>query len=266
MPTEPTRSAPSTRLLTRPSPGSAARARRRTHVRRRATALLAVGTVLVLAVVIAGSGGHRAPRASAQATHRQSPAPLPGGRTRRSADLLARENLAIDRLLSRQPFIAAGGDERREIALTFDDGPGPYTPRLLDQLQRLHAPATFFEIGFMISYFHPSLQRELRMGMVIGDHTELHPMMARLTHAAQEREILLQTDRLGQYGAAFPRLYRPPYGSFNTATFQILHRLHMLMVLWSVDTDDYLQPGTTAIVQRALADARPGAIILMVCV
>ena len=101
------------------------------------------------------------------------------------------------------------------------------------------------------------------MGMVIGDHTELHPMMSRLTQAAQEREILLQTDRLGQYGAAFPRLYRPPYGSFNAATFPILHRLHMLMVLWSDDTDDYLRPGVDAIVQRALAGAKPGAIILM---
>jgi peptidoglycan/xylan/chitin deacetylase (PgdA/CDA1 family) len=37
----------------------------------------------------------------------------------------------------------------------------------------------------------------------------------------------------------------------------------MLMVLWNVDTDDYLRPGASAIVQRALAGAKPGAIILM---
>jgi peptidoglycan/xylan/chitin deacetylase (PgdA/CDA1 family) len=42
-----------------------------------------------------------------------------------------------------------------------------------------------------------------------------------------------------------------------------LRALHLLMVLWSVDTDDYLQPGVSAIVQRALAGAHPGAIILM---
>jgi peptidoglycan-N-acetylglucosamine deacetylase len=79
-------------------------------------------------------------------------------------ELLARENEAIDRLLERQPFIAAGGSERREIALTFDDGPGPYTPHLLDELERLHVPATFFEIGFMFRWFHGSVARELRMG------------------------------------------------------------------------------------------------------
>ena len=264
MPTDRTRRSQHRQHLTRPSTGSGARGRRRTQIRRRrATGLVAVGAVLVLIVVIAGSGGRHTVGASAHATHRASPTRLHAGARRRRDRLLARENLAIDRLLARQPFITSGGAERREIALTFDDGPGPYTPRLLDQLQRLHAPATFFEIGFMITYFHASLQRELRMGMVIGDHTEIHPMMAELTPAGQERQILLQTDKLGQYGAAFPRLYRPPYGSFNPATFQILRQLHMLMVLWTVDTDDYRQPGTTAIVHTALAGARPGAIILM---
>ena len=154
--------------------------------------------------------------------------------------LLVRENAAIDRLLARQPFITAGGSERREIALTFDDGPGPYTPRLLDQLQRLHAPATFFEVGFMIHYFYDSLERQVRIGAVVGDHTEQHAMMAHLPAAQQADQIIVQTQQLHRYGAPYPRLYRPPYGSFNQATFAILHRLRMLMVLWSVDTEDYL--------------------------
>jgi peptidoglycan/xylan/chitin deacetylase (PgdA/CDA1 family) len=163
----------------------------------------------------------------------------------------------------RQGFIAAGGSEQREIALTFDDGPGPYTPQLLDQLQRLHAPATFFEVGLMIHYFNSSLLRELQMGEAIGDHTAQHPMMAQLTRGQQASEILDQTHDLARYGAPFPRLYRPPYGSFNRATFAILKRLRMLMVLWTVDTSDYRQPGVEAIVHSALAGAKPGAIILM---
>ena len=69
--------------------------------------------------------------------------------------MLPVENRAIDRLLARQPFISAGGEERREIALTFDDGPGPYTPLMLGQLQRLHVAATFFEIGSCSSGLTP---------------------------------------------------------------------------------------------------------------
>jgi peptidoglycan/xylan/chitin deacetylase (PgdA/CDA1 family) len=88
-------------------------------------------------------------------------------------------------------------------------------------------------------------------------------MMAFLSPPAQDDQIVTQTEWLHRYHAPFPRLYRPPYGSFNRATFAILRRLHMLMVLWTVDTRDYLQPGVGALVSRVLAGARPGAIILM---
>ena len=115
----------------------------------------------------------------------------------------------------------------------------------------------------MIRWFHASLTRELQMGDVIGDHTETHPPIALLPPAAQQNQIVAQTEWLHKYGSPFPRLWRPPYGSYNTTTLAILHRLHMLMVLWTIDTDDYLRPGVAVIVHRALAGARPGAIILM---
>jgi peptidoglycan/xylan/chitin deacetylase (PgdA/CDA1 family) len=176
---------------------------------------------------------------------------------------VVRENDAIGRLLGRQPFISAGGGTRREIALTFDDGPGPYTPRILSELRRLHAPATFFEIGFMFRWFHDAASRALHMGDAIGDHTETHPHMALLSPVAQRAQILDQTDWLRGIGAPFPRLWRPPYGSYNAATLKILGQLHMIMVLWTVDTDDYLRPGVGVIVHRTLSRARPGAIILL---
>ncbi|MCW2954865.1 MAG: polysaccharide deacetylase, partial [Conexibacter sp.] len=173
------------------------------------------------------------------------------------------EDAAIDRVLARTPYVVSGGGPRREIALTFDDGPGPYTPRVLDALERLHVPATFFTVGFMIPLFHQSLTRELRIGAAIGDHTEQHPMMTQLSPARQRQQIDVQTQQLHLLGGRYPRLYRPPYGAFDQSTLRILRRTHMLMVLWSVDTEDYRQPGVGAIVHAALAGAKPGAIILM---
>jgi peptidoglycan-N-acetylglucosamine deacetylase len=222
-----------------------------------------VSIAVILAVLLASSAN--------TSRHPSNQRTKSAGRTARrdqraaasSGELAARENRAIDRLLARQPFISAGGGERREIALTFDDGPGPYTPRLLDQLQRLHVPATFFEIGFMFQWFHASASRQLRIGDVIGDHTETHPMMAQLSAGAQQSQIVDQTEWVRKYGGPFPRLWRPPYGSYNATTLAILHREHMLMVLWTIDTDDYLRPGVSAIVHKALSGARPGAIILM---
>ena len=217
-------------------------ARRRAQIRRRrATALTCLVLLAALVVLLASSAN--GPRH----LHAQARRPAHGAATRahaRSVSIQAAEDRAIDRLLARQPFISAGGGERHDVALTFDDGPGRYTPQLLNQLERLHAPATFFAIGFMFKWFHASASRELQIGDVIGDHTETHPMMAQLSPQAQQSQILNQTQWVHKYGGPFPRLWRPPYGSYNKATLAILKRLHMLMVLWTVDTDDYLDPAS----------------------
>jgi peptidoglycan/xylan/chitin deacetylase (PgdA/CDA1 family) len=73
--------------------------------------------------------------------------------------------------------------------LTFDDGPGPYTPGVLSVLERLHVHATFFEVGKMLQYFSASTVRELEDGDVIGDHTETHPEMAGLSAHEQYEEL-----------------------------------------------------------------------------
>ncbi len=54
---------------------------------------------------------------------------------------------AIAGVLRHSSFVARGGGRRREIALTFDDGPGPYTPGVLIALNRLNVKATFFLVG-----------------------------------------------------------------------------------------------------------------------
>ncbi|HYM55377.1 MAG TPA: hypothetical protein VES97_08445, partial [Solirubrobacteraceae bacterium] len=72
-----------------------------------------------------------------------------------------------------------------------------------------------------------------------------------------------QIARIELLGGPRPVLFRPPYGSFDRTTLRQLHSLHLLMVFWSVDTGDYQQPGVAVIVERALAGAHAGAIILM---
>jgi peptidoglycan-N-acetylglucosamine deacetylase len=98
---------------------------------------------------------------------------------------------------------------------------------------------------------------------VIGDHTELHAPMSKLPAAQQKAQLLEQVSAVEPYGAEFPRLFRPPYGLWDSATLRLLHRYRMLMVLWTVDTNDYRRPGVSAIVKAALSGARPGAIILL---
>jgi peptidoglycan-N-acetylglucosamine deacetylase len=215
-----------------------------------------------LAVVAGLSASHR------HASRRPDPGGAGGGRPDPanlsvSGGAEVQQKKALNDVLSYTPFVRQGGDRERDIALTFDDGPGPYTPGVLDVLERLHVHATFFAIGEMERYFSSSTVRELRDGDVVGDHTETHPEMARLSAEEQYDELLDQLARIELLGGQRPTLFRPPYGSFDATTMSELRSLHLLMVLWSVDTGDYLRPGAAQIVHRVLAGAHPGAIVLL---
>jgi peptidoglycan/xylan/chitin deacetylase (PgdA/CDA1 family) len=231
------------------------------HRRRRTTAGIALLALLALAItaVRAPDGAHHA-AARAHVFH-----PAPARLTQAQARALTHkeQETAIDSVLAYTPAVVQGGPRGNEVALTFDDGPGPYTQRLLDVLNALHVQATFFAVGVEEQYFSAGTLQELRAGDVVGDHTENHPMMARLSAHDQREQLLEEIYRVQLLGGPTPRLFRPPYGSFDATTFRELRRLHMLMILWSTDTGDFARPGVAAIVQRALAGAHPGAIILM---
>jgi peptidoglycan-N-acetylglucosamine deacetylase len=244
---------------TPPAPPSPPPPDRRAQIRRRRL-LAALGLAALLVLIIAtAAGSHHGRSASVQ--HARAATPQHLQTPREPAE--DQQDDAVRAVLAYTPFVKKAGAGKREIALTFDDGPGPYTPQVLDVLEREHVHATFFEIGRMLQYFGASTMREIKDGDVIGDHTETHPMMAALSAHDQHEELFEQIARIELLGGPRPVLFRPPYGSFNATTIGQLHTLHLLMVLWSADTDDYLQPGVPVIVERALEGAQPGAIILM---
>jgi peptidoglycan/xylan/chitin deacetylase (PgdA/CDA1 family) len=224
--------------------------------RRRAVALVAALAVIAVIVAVASAGSHHGSGTG------HGKAPLRAV-SRPPTDPEQDEMKAVRSVLAYTPFVREGSGTAKEVALTFDDGPGPFTPQVLSVLEHNHVRATFFVIGRMLRYFGASTVREIEDGDVIGDHTENHPMLAHLSAHDQFEELSEQIARVEVLGGRRPVLFRPPYGSFNATTMRELQRLHLLMVLWSVDTDDYEQPGVQTIVQRAMEGAHPGAIILM---
>jgi peptidoglycan/xylan/chitin deacetylase (PgdA/CDA1 family) len=234
--------------------------------RRRAIAGLALLAILALLITAIGSHGsrsdaHRDHAVPDLASHRAATPRLTPAE--QEAQAHQAEERAVDSVLAYTPAVTSGGSKGHELALTFDDGPGPYTQQLVGVLNKYHVHATFFAIGEEERYFSAGTALELHSGDVVGDHTETHPMMASLSAHEQREELVEQIARIELLGGPRPRLFRPPYGSFNATTFHLLHQLHLLMVLWSTDTSDYTLPGVGAIVQSALAGAHPGAIILM---
>ena len=247
--------------------GVRTRSRQSHHRRRRWLALGLVAALALIAGISAGSGGgsvaHRALVAGHTGYFSRIAALAGNGAGSLAAQERVAENAAIDRTLAYTPYVRIAGAQHREIALTFDDGPGPYTPQVLAALLHAHVPATFFEVGVLERYFHASTATIVSRGYPIGDHTESHAPMSRLSAADQRTQLLQQVSATGNYGAPFPRLFRPPYGLWNNTTLSILKGFRMLMVMWTVDTSDYREPGVAAIVQSAVTGARPGAIILM---
>jgi peptidoglycan/xylan/chitin deacetylase (PgdA/CDA1 family) len=241
--------------LTPPAPPSDPGARLRYRRRRQVAAIVLAAAIALIVGVLSHGGGSRRVHSFSRAP-RPDPAQL-------AAQAAAADQRAVDATLARTPFVVSGGGAAREVALTFDDGPGPYTPRLVARLSALHAPATFFAVGTMERYFAAGTLAEQRAGFAIGDHSETHPFMAQLNRRDQRQELVAQAQSLTALGVPYPRLFRPPYGSYDRLTFRELRRQHMLMVLWSADTGDFRQPGVAVIVHNALSAARPGAIILM---
>lgn len=209
-----------------------------------------------------GSTQHAAGAASAPGANGAKGAnAAPTARGERRSALV--DDAAIRRVLSYTSYLSLGTPRRMDVALTFDDGPGPYTARILKVLRREHAVATFFVIGRQARMFPALVARERRYGDAVGDHTQTHAPLGALPAAAQQAQIQDAASAIRAAGGGSPMLFRPPYGSFNATTLQILRAQHMLMVLWTADTKDFSQPGTVRIRYVAISGARPGAIILM---
>jgi peptidoglycan/xylan/chitin deacetylase (PgdA/CDA1 family) len=224
--------------------------------------------VLVVAVPIvlllgAGSGAH--PRAgrgasSVEAARSASAARGPGARARaleayeRSPELL--------RLIALGRPVYCAGRRGDEVALTFDDGPGPYTRLMLHKLHEDRVAATFFVVGRNIGLVPGATRAERAIGAV-GDHTFTHPLLTGLAPAEAEREIVRTKLALERSSGGPVVLFRPPYGAHD-ATVDAIARGHgLLETLWTVDSADSLGANYAGIERNVVAGLRPGAIILM---
>ena len=149
------------------------------------------------------------------------------------------------------------------IALTFDDGPGPHTAHLLDILDQYGAKATFFLIGSKVSSQANVVRNIQARGHQLGNHSWSHPELPKLPDDQIAGEIDRTNDAIKQATGVTPAILRPPYGAVNGAVLEQLRLRGMSSILWSVDTRDWADRNSDIVCSRAVAGARPGAIILM---
>ena len=149
---------------------------------------------------------------------------------------------------------------QKAIALTFDDGPGSFTNRLLDYLEQNNAKATFFMVGTEIASFPDEVKRMKELGCELGNHTYDHTELTTLSADQISSEIARVDEQLVNLTGQGASVVRPPYGSVNDTVKSVIGTP---MILWSIDTLDWKTLDVESTVEEVMNNVKDGSVILM---
>jgi peptidoglycan/xylan/chitin deacetylase (PgdA/CDA1 family) len=158
-----------------------------------------------------------------------------------------------------------GNRNRREIALTFDDGPHPkFVPTILHILAEHHAKATFFVIGELAERYPNVVIEEAMAGNQVSNHTYHHARLHKVIPEMAGPEIEacdVALERILKRPS--DRYFRPPGGEIDENTMAVCRHLGKTPVLYTDDPQDFKNVGEKVLLERLLKNAAPGGIILL---
>uniref|UniRef100_UPI002796045C polysaccharide deacetylase family protein n=1 Tax=Actinomadura roseirufa TaxID=2094049 RepID=UPI002796045C len=149
----------------------------------------------------------------------------------------------------------------RCVALTFDDGPGPVTRRLLAALAARQARATFFVVGDNAAVDPGLVRAAAAGGNEIGNHTQGHRDLTRMPILQINSDVQRTEDVLRAALGRCTHLLRPPYGATNSTVAGVAKSLGLVQVLWNADPRDWRERSARAVADRVVDLARPGAVV-----
>ena len=181
-----------------------------------------------------------------------------------------RQRETIDEL-NRQLVIkknaAAQADTRKLVALTFDDGPGPYTGKLLDAMKARDVRATFFVLGSRVEQYPDLIRRMEAEGHVLGNHSQSHKNLKYLSAEQVRSDMEACADKLRALTGHAPAVMRCPGGNCNDTVLAYAKQAQIPVIRWSVDTRDWESRNVSKILATAFQSGpygiRDGAIVLM---
>jgi peptidoglycan-N-acetylglucosamine deacetylase len=173
--------------------------------------------------------------------------------------------VAIPQLRLFGNFICSGNKSKKQIALTFDDGPDPRsTPQLLDLLRDEKISAAFFCIGKHVEKNPELAARILREGHLVENHSFAHSNLINFYSPKRLREELIQAQAaIEKASGVAPKFYRPPVGLTNPGTFRVAKALGLRVIGWNVRSLDTMTANPAKIVARIERGLKPGAIVLL---
>ena len=155
-------------------------------------------------------------------------------------------------------------NEKKQIALTFDDGPHPsQTHQILEILDHYGVKATFFMIGVNVENYPDAAKEVIARGHEVGNHTYSHSHLQSMGEYSLMREVNRCEDVLESLCEYRPHLFRPPEGVINPHVEACAARGDYRLILWSLDTKDWETKNAEIISARVLNQIQPGDIVLM---
>ncbi len=149
------------------------------------------------------------------------------------------------------------------IALTFDDGPTPYTDRLLGILENADAKATFFMIGNKVAANPAGAKRVAEAGMEIGSHTWEHPNMTTIPPEDVPAQFSKANDAITAATGQTPVLWRPAGGLTNDAVNKVAAQYGLAAILWDVIPFDWINDSNTNATRYMLmTQIKPNSVVL----
>ncbi|SDZ14552.1 polysaccharide deacetylase family protein [Herbiconiux ginsengi] len=146
------------------------------------------------------------------------------------------------------------------VAVTFDDGPGDHTAEVLDALDARRAAATFFLQGVNVGRHADVVARMQAEGHEIGNHTWNHPDLTKLPDPEIADQLARTSQAIQDAAGQRPSTFRPPYGAVDP---RVLAQTDLPAILWTVDTNDWQLPDDETLLDRAVEQPKPGAIVLL---
>ena len=174
----------------------------------------------------------------------------------------ADQQAAVQRVAAVGVPIYRAGHQKRYVALTFDDGPGPGTVKVMDEMRRYGFRATFFTNGKNFAKWPETLKREAR-DHSLGDHTWSHHHLPGLPVPQQISQVSTSVAASERITGTPVMLFRSPYGASTGAVQNWLTQTRMLQVMWTQDSRDSLGARWTEILRRSEQFITPGSIILL---
>ena len=162
-----------------------------------------------------------------------------------------------------EPRNSGGVDCANCVAITYDDGPGAETNRLLDKLKAKNAHASFMVLAPNAEQ-HPELLKRMKAeGHTIGNHTKTHRQLNTLSYDQVSQEIDAGNAAIKKATGQSTRWVRPPYGATNATVDQVTRDKGVSQALWDVDTVDWKDRNSEHVCSSAVQGARAGSIVLM---